>query len=174
MLISAVSSGSHLSPHFTSIKTTKERTNYHILLFRWTIQSSLFLTALCSYCNTHEGLTGYTRMLKHHPSSSLSISWWFKTKFGQQVIPPPPHWNEALVLPFLKPNKSGTHPQDYHLITLTSCLCMLLEQMVNSRLMWYLESNNLSPQFGFQRAKSTADPLAHFETYPHLHAMNPS
>ena len=33
--------------------------------------------------------------------------------------------------------------------------------------MWYLESHNLlSPsQFGFRRARSTADPLAHFETY---------
>lgn len=39
--------------------------------------------------------------------------------------------------------------------------------MVNFRLMWYLESHNLlSPsQFGFRRARSTADPLAHFETY---------
>ncbi len=39
--------------------------------------------------------------------------------------------------------------------------------MVNFRLMWHLESKNLlSPrQFGFRRARSTADPLTHIDTY---------
>ncbi len=39
--------------------------------------------------------------------------------------------------------------------------------MVNFKLMWHLESKNLlSPcQFGFQRARSPADPLPHINTY---------
>ncbi len=41
------------------------------------------------------------------------------------------------------------------------------ERMVNFRLMWHLESKNLiTPcQFGFRRARSTADPLTHLDTY---------
>ncbi len=39
--------------------------------------------------------------------------------------------------------------------------------MVNSRLMWFLESKSLlsSSQYGFRRARSTAEPLAFLESY---------
>ena len=169
---SQVSSGSHLSPHFSSIKTIKERTPITFTLssdesYNAPFSSSELNAALQSCRNTHEGPDGiHYRMLRHLPSSSLSFLLtifnhiWTSGNF-------PSHWRDALILPFLKPNKSGTLPQDYRPIALTSCLCKLLERMVNFRLMWYLESHNLlSPsQFGFRRARSTADPLAHFETY---------
>lgn len=44
-----------------------------------------------------------------------------------------PHWREDMVLPFLKPSKTGTLPQ-----ALTSYLCKLMERMINFRLKWYL------------------------------------
>jgi len=104
-------------------------------------------------------------MLRHLSPTSLSFllsifnNIWTTGNF-------PPHWREAIVLPFLKPNKTGTLPQDYRPIALTSCLCKLMEWMINFRLMWYLEYHQIiSPnQFGFRRGKSTANPLAYAET----------
>ena len=44
---------------------------------------------------------------------------------------------------------------------MTSCVCKVMEKMINARLVWYLESKNmLSPfQFGFRKNRSTLDPL---------------
>ena len=78
----------------------------------------------------------------------------------------PPAWKIAIILPFLKPSKSGHLPSDYRPIALTSCLCKLLERMVNCRLMWFLESKQLFSffQFGYRRALSTLDPLIRLES----------
>ncbi len=55
----------------------------------------------------------------------------------------------------------------YRPVALTSCICKVLECVVNSRLMWFLESESLlsSSQYGFRRARSTAEPLAFLESY---------
>ncbi len=78
-----------------------------------------------------------------------------------------PQWRGALILPFLKPNKPSSLPQDYHPVAITICICKLFECMVNSRLMWYLESKSLhsSLQFGFLWARSIAEPPAFLEPY---------
>lgn len=54
-------------------------------------------------------------------------------------------------------------PDEHHPIALTG----FLEGMVNFRLMWHPKSKHLLSlcQFGFQRTRSTADPLAHIDTY---------
>ena len=77
----------------------------------------------------------------------------------------PPEWRKAVVLPFLKPGKNPMLPQSYRPIALTSCLCKLLERIVNFRLMWHLENNGLiSPhQYGFRKNRSTLDPLTLIE-----------
>ncbi len=112
---------------------------------------SKLTSALHSCHNTHEGPDHiHYLLLKHLPPSSLTFllalfnRLWTKGDF-------PPSWREAFIFPFVKPGKSGSLPNDYRPIALTSCLCKLLERMVNFRLMWHLESNNpLSPcQFGF-------------------------
>ena len=79
----------------------------------------------------------------------------------------PMMWSTAVLLPFLKPEKMGNVPLDYRLITLTSCLCKIFEKMVNSRLMWALESMSvLHPnQYGFRRCRSAVDSLARFNDY---------
>ncbi|MEJ1857854.1 reverse transcriptase domain-containing protein, partial [Escherichia coli] len=81
--------------------------------------------------------------------------------------PYPTEWHEAIILPFLKSDKSGLHPQDYRPVALTNCICKLFERMINKRLIWLLETKNLlSPsQFGFRRGHSTSDPLTYLETY---------
>ena len=77
----------------------------------------------------------------------------------------PKAWRHAVVIPIAKPGKDPCHPTNYRPISLTSCLCKLLEKMVNTRLTWYLEKNNiLSPsQSGARKNRSTLDSLASLE-----------
>ena len=75
-------------------------------------------------------------------------------------------WNTGIILPFLKPGKNPQDPKSYRPIALTSCLCKLLERMINSRLMWYLEHHNClsTNQFGYRKLRSTLDPLTLLDT----------
>ena len=81
----------------------------------------------------------------------------------------PECWKEAIIIPIPKPGKDAASPGNYRPISLTSCLCKLLEKMVNFRLMWFLEKENvLSPvQFGFRNMRSTTDALVRLETAIH-------
>ena len=73
----------------------------------------------------------------------------------------PKGWKIAIVLAIQKLNKDPHYTSSYRPIALTSCVCKLMEKMVNSRLGWHLEAHNLlSPvQFGFRKNRSTLDPL---------------
>ena len=73
----------------------------------------------------------------------------------------PRSWKIAIVIPIRKPLKDPFLSTSYRPIALTSCVCKLMEKMINTRLMWHLESNNLlSPfQFGCRKNRSTLDPL---------------
>ena len=65
----------------------------------------------------------------------------------------PRSWRDATVIPILKPGKSGDDPLHYRPISLTSALCKLLEKLVNFRLSWFLEHNDIltEAQCGFRR-----------------------
>ena len=79
----------------------------------------------------------------------------------------PDSWRLATVIPIPKPGKDHAEPTNYRPIALTSCLCKTLERMINKRLVWYLESNDLiSPiQSGFRSERSTNDHLIRLETF---------
>ena len=68
-------------------------------------------------------------------------------------------WKQAAVIPIPKPGKDNTDPSNYRPIALTSCLCKTLERMINTRLIWFLESNGLITNFqcGFRSKRSTVD-----------------
>jgi len=51
----------------------------------------------------------------------------------------PPEWHLATVIPITKPDKDSTDPTSYRSIALTSCLCKIMERMINTRLVWYLK-----------------------------------
>ena len=55
----------------------------------------------------------------------------------------PDSWKEPIVIPIQNPGKNSTNPTNYRPIALTSCICKTMERMVNDRLVWYLEKNNL-------------------------------
>ena len=73
----------------------------------------------------------------------------------------PAGWRKATILPLLKPGKEPSSPESYRPISLTCCTCKLLEKIINHRLVWYLETNNLitPTQFGFRKLRTTTDPM---------------
>ena len=73
----------------------------------------------------------------------------------------PGSWKIALTIPIKKPHKDPYQTSSYRPIALTSCVCKIMEKMVNTRLTWYLESNNYISdfQYGFRKNRSTLDPL---------------
>ena len=74
----------------------------------------------------------------------------------------PDQWTKEVKIPLLKPGKDPCLPSSYRPISLTSSICKLFERMVNCRLMWFLEKNELlNPlQSGFRKNKSTIDALS--------------
>ena len=95
---------------------------------------------------SHDTATGpdevHYQMLKHLPPKSLQAlldifnDIWETGKF-------PESWELFIIIPVPKPGKDHTEPTNYRPIALTSCLCKTLARMINTRLIWYLESNNL-------------------------------
>ena len=119
---------------------------------------------------SHDSATGpdevHYQMLKHLPESSLQALLgifnhiWTTGDF-------PEDWRLATVIPIPKPGKDPAEPTNYRPIALTSCLCKTLERMINKRLIWYLESNNLLSRYqsGFRAGRSTNDNLVRLETF---------
>ena len=72
----------------------------------------------------------------------------------------PETWRHSIIIPILKNAKLDNHsPASYRPISLTSNLCKIMERMINNRLRWWLENNNiLQPcQSGFRTNRSTKD-----------------
>ena len=119
---------------------------------------------------SHDTATGpdeiHYQMLKHLPENALStLLHTFNDIWATGVFPD--SWRLAKVIPIPKPEKDYAEPTNYRPIALTSCLCKTLERMINKRLLWYLESNDLiSPiQSGFRSERSTNDHLIRLETF---------
>lgn len=104
-------------------------------------------------------------LLKNLPDTSLVVLLeLYNLVWQNQCIPS--SWKHSIVIPIRKPGKDPSSVSSYRPIALTSCLCKLLERMVNSRLMWFLEKNCLlsETQSGFRKSRSTAEPLVRLET----------
>lgn len=99
-------------------------------------------------------------MLKHLTESNLKyILDFYNLIYLNDLFPE--IWKIACILPILKPDKDATNPNNYRPIALLSCLCKILEKIINKRLMWYLEKNNFinKAQCGFRKGRSTIDHL---------------
>ena len=108
----------------------------------------------------------HNNLLKHLPEDTLEIlkeilnKIWISADFPHQ-------WRAATVIPIPKPNKDHTDPLSYRPIALTSCLCKVLERMINTCLIWYLEKYRIldRSQCGFRKHRSTTDHLVSLERY---------
>jgi ribonuclease HI len=81
----------------------------------------------------------------------FNLSW----KEGQV----PQVWKEAVIIPVHKKGKDKKKAPSYRPISLTSCVVKTMERMVNQRLLWHLEKEDiLAPeQAGFRQFQSTED-----------------
>ncbi|KAK7096645.1 hypothetical protein V1264_003726 [Littorina saxatilis] len=73
----------------------------------------------------------------------------------------PSSWKRAHVIPILKKGKDRKSPASYRPISLLSCLGKLMERILNRRLIWHLESNNIlaATQTGYRGQRNTEDQL---------------
>ncbi|KAH9375470.1 hypothetical protein HPB48_008509 [Haemaphysalis longicornis] len=53
----------------------------------------------------------------------------------------PDEWLHSIVKPIPKPGKPPNSLANLRPVSLTSCLCKIMESMVNARLIWWLEDN---------------------------------
>ena len=65
----------------------------------------------------------------------------------------PTIWKTTIVMPIAKPSNDPSNSKNYTPMALSSCMCKLLEKMVNARLMWYLERGGYinGKQAGFRK-----------------------
>ncbi|GFU66291.1 RNase H domain-containing protein [Trichonephila clavipes] len=137
----SVSSSDSYSPAFQATKNRLERTPIN------------------------SGPDGISYVLLRHLSedSLVSLLYLFNRIWREQVYPT--QWQEAIVIPILKPGKDPKNPLSYRPIALTSCLCKTLERMVNARLVYQLEKNKCIPLFqsGFRKGRSTLDNIMALE-----------
>jgi len=63
--------------------------------------------------------------------------------------------------------KDKSDPSSYRSISLTRCICKIMEYMVNSWLTGYLERNKIiaAMQSGFRKRRSTRDQLVRLKTF---------
>ena len=106
------------------------------------------------------------QLLKHLPRISLQILLNIFNRIWEQGTFPE-SWTKATIIPIPKPNEDHTNPTNYRPIALTSCLCKTIERMINNKLNFYLESNNITSedQSGFLKNRSTTDQLVRLESY---------
>ncbi|GFT64107.1 probable RNA-directed DNA polymerase from transposon X-element [Trichonephila clavipes] len=121
--------------------------------------------ALSSAHNTSPGPDGVSYELLRHLNevSLISLLYLFNRIWREQVYPT--QWQEAIVIPILRPGKDPKNPLSYRPITLTSCLCKTLERMVNARFVFQLEKHRCIPLFqsGFRKGRSTLDNIIMLE-----------
>ena len=72
-------------------------------------------------------------------------------------------WREADMVPIHKKGKDRANTDSYRPISLASCVGKLMERMINTRLVWHLEKNNIitPKQAGFQQHRSTEDQVTY-------------
>ena len=99
-------------------------------------------------------------MVKHlGPTARKKLLVLFNQSWRTGVFPTA--WKDAIIIPILKKGNSPKDKSSYRPISLLSCLGKTLERMVNKRLVWHLESNNLvtKEQTAFRKNRNTEDQL---------------
>lgn len=73
----------------------------------------------------------------------------------------PKQWQDITIVPIPKPNRNPQAPGSLRPIAMISCVCKTFHNILNKRLEWYIEKNNLlsCKTTGFRKHRSTLDNL---------------
>jgi len=162
-----ISSDNNYDNHFLTLKhqsealpinlDTNEQLPYNLPISLFRLQSAI-------HKNLKNASPGpdkiHASMLKNlHPNSLSYLLSLFNSILLHNSYPP--SWKLVIVLAILKPSRDPSHPDSFRPITLTSVLGKLFQKILNKRLTWYLEYNNiLSPfQYGFRKGRNTLQAL---------------
>ena len=150
----------HYSKQFQSIKENKEKYKINLNSKNQEVYNENFsMTELKTAIEkSHNSAIGpdevHHGFLKQIPQKSLELllETYNNIWTGKQF---PKSWKQATIIPIPKPGKNTSYPENYRPIALTSYLCKTLERMVNRRLVWYLETNNLisNKQCGYKKKR---------------------
>jgi len=105
---------------------------------------------------SHDSAVGrddiHYQMLKHLPGAALETLLHVLNDISING-PFPESWRTSTIMRVLKAGKDESDPSSYRPIVLTSCICKIMEQMINYRLVWYIEKHKLisSVQYGFRK-----------------------
>lgn len=166
------SSTQHYSTNFLNVKRRAENTQINFattdtIHYNKDFSYEEMWACLSSSSNSAPGPDKITyEIIRHLPRESLTVL----LKIYNQIWRTqafPDSWRSATIIPIPKPGKDLSNASNYRPISLTSCLCKLMEKMVNKRLMWFLEYyNKLSNlQCGFRKNRSTIDHLVRLESF---------
>ena len=135
--LSKNSSSENYTQKFKNIKQQKEKRNLKFSSdnsesYNQSFSLSEFKDALSK---AHDSFPGpddiHCQFLKHLPDSSISVLLkTFNDIWETGIVPK--SWKEATIIPISKPGKDNTN--NYRPIALTSCICKILERMINERL----------------------------------------
>ena len=165
------SSSQNYNKTFTTIKNNQEKKKTDFTTNDKETYNNKFTKTeiICTINKLSQTTSGpdriHNNILTHLPEETITLLLEiFNTIWEEKYFPDT--WRQATIIPIPKPGKDHTNPSNYRPIALTSCLCKLMEKLVNNRLMWYLESNKkLSKlQSGYRKNRSTLDQLIRLET----------
>ena len=103
-----------------------------------------------------DGITN--EMLIHLGSAAVcKLLQIYNHSWEQGVLPQ--MWREATMIPILKKGKDPKKANSYRPVSLTSCVVKTMDRIVNERLKWYLETEDLlaPEQAEFRQFRSTED-----------------
>ena len=176
---SETSSSSFYSDQFNSRRERTEHneidfTTSQDLCYNLPITKQEFSQALRKCQNKAPGNDNicYLMIANLSQSAQLFLLFIFNQIYVRGEIPT--SWKLSILIPIPKPDKPKTSKNSYRPIALTSCVCKLLEKIINARLVHHLEENNFfSPyQYGFRKNRSTIDPLTKLQSDIHQSFKN--
>ena len=122
---------------FTSDNTEVYNKPFRLRDLRWSIIKAK------PHAPGPDGIHNY--LLKHLPEDTLKIIKGILNKIRISAYFPH-QWRAASVIPVPKPSKDHTDPLSYRPIALTRCLCKVLERMIYTHFIWYLEKSGIFRQ----------------------------
>ena len=159
---SKVSSNNNYNPAFRRFKATKEaqRLNFSsVQTFNYNEKLTIneFNTALAATKESSPGIdcVTYSMIKNTNPTMHNLILQTFNRIYSDKVFPK--IWSISVAVAIPKQKKDATDSQNFRPISLTNCLCKLMEKIINTRLVCYLEKNNLISEYqsGFRASRST-------------------